>query len=137
MNHPTGRAVPAYRPGLEHLYRMPGAAVCAGSAGIHAALVPEHLHQSGLLGVAFAVDSVLLALAAVLLTGRRASPSAPVAAAAVLAGTAAAYLLSRTAGVPGLVPGPEPLDGLGLSITLLELLAACACVLLAPRKEGR
>jgi hypothetical protein len=121
--------------GVNDTARWLAAVVCAGSAGVHAALVPEHLHESALLGAAFALDAVLLAVAATRV-GRPRSRNAS-AVACLLAGTALAYVLSRTTGVPVLVTAPEPLDGLGALTTSSELVGVLACLLLILRREPR
>jgi hypothetical protein len=113
------------------------AVVCAGSAGVHAALVPEHLHESLLLGCAFALDALLLALVAGVLGDPRVAGRAALPAAGVLALTATAYVLSRTTGLPVLIPEAEPVDGLGMLTTLGELVAVGACLLLTLRRERR
>jgi hypothetical protein len=56
----------------------------------------------------------------------------------VLLGTALAYLLSRTTGIPLLIDRPEEPDALGLVTTVAEVVAAVVAVL-APhnREENR
>lgn len=108
------------------------ALVCAASAGVHAGLVPEHAAEEPWLGVAFAVSAVLLAVAALVV--RR--PGAPTGAVAVLLlGVAACYLLSRTTGIPVLVPEPERPELLGLLTTTAEVLAAAAARMPLDREE--
>ena len=109
--------------------------VCAASAGVHAALVPEHLLESRSLGLAFVVDALLLALAALVVRDPRHDGWAPAAAAWLLGGTAGAYLLSRTTAIPGLVPHREALDLLGFVISTAEVVAVLAAVRLITRKE--
>ena len=116
------------------------ALVCAASAGVHAALVPEHYHEAGwALATAFALSSVALAVCAALSArpdartglGRHAQVT-------VLSAVALCYVLSRTTGIPVLVPIPEEPDALGVVTTTAEVLAAAACVLLRPdRKVAR
>jgi hypothetical protein len=109
------------------------ALVAAGSAGVHAALVPEHLHESTALGVAFAVSAAALALVAVATRAPRHDTRAPAAAAVVLLATATAYLLSRTTGLPGLITDPEEVDLLGVVTSSAEVVAAAAAVWLSGR----
>ena len=71
------------------------------SAGVHAALVPEHLLESRQLGIALAVDALLLALMALVVRDPRHDGWAPATAAWLLGATAGAYLLSRNTGIPG------------------------------------
>lgn len=99
------------------------AVVCASSAGVHAALVRPHLHESAALGAAFAVAAVALAVASIAVAVLDPGPAA-VAAVVLLVGTAAAYLVSRTTGIPGLTVHPEPFDFLGTAVSCLELAAA-------------
>jgi hypothetical protein len=99
------------------------ALVCATSAGVHAALVMPHAEESARMATAFAVATVALAAAAVGLAVRP-EPAVSVAAAVLLLGVAAAYLLSRTTGIPGLTPHREPFDALGVLVTSLEVAGA-------------
>jgi len=98
---------------------------CAISAGIHAALTPEHFGEGAGAGLGFLVSVVLLAGLVVALT-RRASP--PVLAATILAlsGLLVAYALAVTTGVPVLHPEPEPVDGLGLATKAVEIVGVLA-----------
>jgi hypothetical protein len=111
------------------------AVVCAASAGVHAGLVLDHYREGGLaLGGAFAISAVLLGAAAVL-ASRRVTRGFVV---VVLLGTAVAYLLSRTTGIPLLIPDPEEPDPLGLVTTVSEAVAAAvAALLLHNREEDR
>jgi len=111
--------------------------VCAGSAGVHLGLVPEHLHESAALGAAFLLDGLLLAAAAVLLGGPARKTHTTPAVALLLLATAGAYVLSRTSGIAWLLPDPEPLDVLGAVTTVGELAGANACLLLTLRREPR
>lgn len=100
---------------------------CAVSAGIHAALAPEHFTEGMGVGVAFVAAAVLLAAVAIAATVRPASAVPLTAAAAIFAGLLAGYALAVTTGLPLLHPDAEPVDGLALatkSIELLGLLAA-------------
>jgi hypothetical protein len=111
------------------------ALACAAAAGVHAALVPEHYQEGGIrLGGAFALSALLLGICA-LLVSRGTSRALPV---VVLLGTALAYLLSRTTGIPLLIDEPEEPDALGLVTTVAEVVAAVVAVL-APhnREENR
>ncbi len=99
------------------------ALVCATSAGVHAGLVMPHAEESTRMAVAFAISTALLALAAVALAVRP-GPEVSVATAVLLLGVAAAYLLSRTTGIPGLTTHREPFDALGVLVTSLEVAGA-------------
>ncbi|HEX5087834.1 MAG TPA: hypothetical protein VFV89_08500 [Nocardioides sp.] len=111
------------------------AMVCAASAGVHAALVPAHLQEGPLIGAAFGLSVLLLAAAAL---GVRTSPGPAYRIAAVLLGVSGCYLLSRTTGIPLLIPEPEPVDVLGTVTSLAEVAAAVAVLgLPRTRKEPR
>ena len=98
---------------------------CAVSAGIHAALVPDHLAEGTAAGVGFAVAALLLAAAAVALTRRR-SATLLAATAALLVGLLVSYAFAVTTGVPVLHPEAEPIDGLALFTKAVELLGLAA-----------
>lgn len=104
------------------------ALLCAGSAGVHAALIADHLDESVPLGVGFAASAVALALAALMVRRPRHDPRTLVAAAVVLLVVAVAYALSRTIGVPLLISTPEHLDALGLTTTVAEVVGAAVLI---------
>jgi hypothetical protein len=111
-------------------------AVCAGSAGVHAALTGPHFAEGGpASGSAFAVAAVALALAALAVRQPRHDSWAPAAAAAVLCLVAVGYLLSRTAGIPLLTGHAELLDPLGAVTTAAELAGAVAGAALLSRRD--
>jgi hypothetical protein len=111
-------------------------AVCAGSAGVHAALIGPHLAEGGPpLGSAFAVAAAALAIAALAVRQPRNDSWAPMAAAAVLCAIAPSYLLSRSLGIPLLIGQPEELDPLGAGTIVAELAGAVCSVALMPRKD--
>ena len=87
--------------------------VCAISAGIHGALVPDHFEEGTRAGFSFVAATVLLAVLAVVLT-RKPTQLALVATSAVLVGLIASYALVITTGFPVLHPEPETVDGLAL-----------------------
>jgi hypothetical protein len=100
---------------------------CAISAGIHAALAPDHFAEGTGTGLGFTTAAVLLAALVVGLTYRPASAGVVAGASAVLAGLLASYVFATTTGLPLLHPDPEPLDGLALGTKAIEaagLLAA-------------
>jgi hypothetical protein len=99
---------------------------CAASAGIHGALVRDHLAEGVAAGVGFIAATCLLAAAAVALTLRPAGTAPLVAAAALLAGLLAAFAASVTTGVPVLHPNPEPFDGLALATKAIEAVGLLA-----------
>jgi hypothetical protein len=113
--------------------------VCSGSAGVHAALVPDHYREAGLgLAAAFALAAVALAVAAVLLRSARRDRRVPLACVVILCGVAAAYVLSRTTGIPFLIDHPEAPDPVGLCTTAAEVVAALLLVVsLRPARKDR
>src|SRR5919199_906211 len=94
-------------------------AACAASAGIHAALTPEHFREGAGPGAGFLAASVLLAVLAVALTRRPGDAGA---------------LLATTTGLPLLHPEVEPVDALALATKAIEAAALLASVgLLRPK----
>jgi hypothetical protein len=93
---------------------------CAISAGIHGALVPEHLEEGAAAAGGFAVSAVLLAALAVAVT-RSTRPIFLTGAAAVFAGLIVSYALAITTGIPVLHPDAEPVEGLAVFTKLVEL----------------
>ena len=101
---------------------------CAISAGIHAALAPEHFAEEGVpAGVGFVASAVLLAVLAVVLTVRP-SDLARAAAGLTFIGLIAAYALVVTTGVPVLHPDRESLDGLALVTKAVEAAGLALCL---------
>jgi hypothetical protein len=108
--------------------------VCAVSAGIHGALVPEHFDEGTGAGLGFVAATVLLAVLAVALT-RAPTQLTLLATASVLAGLIASYALVITMGFPVLHPDVEAVDGLALFTKAIEVLGlALAAVPLAEPK---
>ena len=104
---------------------------CAISAGIHAALTPDHLTEGAAAGAGFAVTTVLLAAVGAVLT-RAVSTAALAGAAALFAGLLVSYSLAVTTGLPLFHPHPEAVDGLALftkAVEVLGLLAAASLLL--------
>jgi hypothetical protein len=93
---------------------------CAISAGIHAALAPEHFAEGAAAGVGFVASALVLAAVAVALTLHPGSTVSLAAAAALFAGLLAVYALVVATGVPILHPQSETVDGLALSTKLVE-----------------
>jgi hypothetical protein len=93
--------------------------ICAISAGIHGALVPDHFEEGTGAGLGFVVATVLLAALAVLLT-RKPTQSALLATLAVFAVLIASYALVSTTGFALLHPDPEAVDGLALFTKTVE-----------------
>ena len=109
---------------------------CAVSAGIHAALVPEHLEEGRAAAGGFAVSAVLLAALAIALTFRVA-PFLLLASGASMTGLLVSYAFAITTGVPILHPDVEPVEGLALFTKAVEVagLVAAADLLLTDVPE--
>jgi hypothetical protein len=95
-------------------------AAASVSAGVHAALAPEHLHEWLPLGVLFVLAAVALAVAAAALALRPANPWPARVLGLLLAGTIATYALTRLAPLPPFDPEREPLDTLGVVTKVVE-----------------
>lgn len=93
--------------------------VVAVSAGVHAALVPEHWHERPALGIGFALAAAALAAVAVALQLGRPAPVAPACAGILLAALTVLYLASRTAGLP--LTGREEWDSVGVATQVVQL----------------
>ena len=110
---------------------------CAISAGVHAALAPDHFHEATGAGVGFVVATLLLAALAVQLTFRPEDRLALTAAALVFVGLIASYALAITTGVPVLHPDVEPIDRLALFTKAVELAGLAASLsLLTPTERN-
>jgi peptidoglycan/LPS O-acetylase OafA/YrhL len=119
---------PARRPPARDRYRLGLLYACGFSAGVHLALAPSHLEQSAPLGVAFAAAAVLLIALALGVFMRPGDPRPLAATTALLVSLLVAYLASRTVGLLGLEPEPEPLDAVGLLTKAIELLGLLAAL---------
>jgi len=109
---------------------------CAVSAGIHAALTPEHFGEGAGAGGGFLVAAILAGALTVVLTRRPESTAAIAAAAAlVLAGLIFSYVLAVTTGVPVLHPEVEAVDGLALATKAFEAVGIVAALELL--RDGR
>ncbi len=108
---------------------------CAVSAGIHAALTPEHFGEGAGAGGGFLAAAILAGALAVVLTRRPDSRAAIAAAALVLAGLIFSYVLAVTTGVPVLHPEVEAVDGLALVTKVFEAVGIVAALELL--RDGR
>lgn len=108
---------------------------CAISAGIHAALIPDHLTEGAAAGSGFAAAAALLAALAVVLT-RAVSTAALAGAAALFGGLILSYGLAVTTGLPLLHPHPEAVDGLALFTKAVELFGLVAATRLLWRRQS-
>jgi hypothetical protein len=109
---------------------------CAVSAGIHAALVPDHFDEGVGAGVGFVGATLVLSVLAVVLT-RSPSQVALAATAAVFAGLIASYVLVLTTGVPVLHPDTETLDGLALFTKAVEVVGCLTAASVIRRPSFR
>ena len=109
---------------------------CAISAGIHAALVPEHLAEGLGAGLGFAAAAGLLGGVAVAVTLRPHGTVLLVASATALAGLIGSYALAVTTGVPVLHPEPEPVGGLAIVTKAVEAIGLLAAVRLLRRTRN-
>ena len=105
---------------------------CAISAGIHGALVPDHVEEGIAAGLGFVVATALLAALAVVLTHTPTQMSFA-ATAAVLAGLIASYALAATTGFPLLHPEREAVDGLALFTKTVEAVGLVLAASQLPR----
>jgi len=105
---------------------------CALSAGIHGALVPEHLEEATAAGVGFVAATVLLGALAVALT-RDASRCVLLVAASVFAGLIASYVLVVVGGLPVLHPEQEAVDSLAVVTKAVETLGFVVAATLVRR----
>jgi ABC-type Fe3+-siderophore transport system permease subunit len=112
-------------------------AVCAGSAGVHTALIQPHLAESRLLGLAFAAAAAALVLAALVVRQPRHDSWAIAVATATLCVIAVSYLFSRSTGIPLLIVQPEQVDPLGTVTTAAELAGAVCGAALISRKDRK
>jgi uncharacterized protein YjeT (DUF2065 family) len=99
---------------------------CAVSAGIHAALTPEHFAEGGGAGLGFLGATALTAGLVVALTWRPDSALAVAGAAVVLIGLLVSYALATTTGLPLLHPDSEPADGFALATKAVEAVGVLA-----------
>ena len=107
---------------------------CGLSAGIHAALTPEHFGEGAGAGGGFLVAGVLLAGLAVAVTRRPGHTGALLATALTLAGLLLSYALAITTGLPLLHPEVEPVAGLALVTKAIEAAALLAALRLLRTK---
>ena len=108
---------------------------CAISAGIHAALTPDHWTEGAAAGTGFAAAAVLLMALAIALT-RSVSTAAAAGSAALFAGLLVSYALAVTTGLPLLHPQPVAIDGLAVFTKAVELVGLIAASNLLARRRS-
>ena len=99
--------------------------VCAVSAGIHGALVPDHFDEGTGAGVGFVLATVLLVALVGGLTRHAENEWLLACALVTLLGLLASYLLVTT-GLPVFHPNPEPVEGLALATKAIEAVGVLA-----------
>ena len=102
--------------------------VGAMSAGVHAGLAPEHLHEWLPLGASFLAAAAAAGLGVAALVLRPASLWPARALGALLGGLVVAYALTRLSALPPLDPDREPLDVLGVCTSAVEALGVGAAL---------
>lgn len=111
------------------------ACACAASAGIHAALVPEHLREAAPLGVLFILAVVALLAATAALVVRPEDRRAAQGVALLLAALILSWAASTTTGLFVLQPEPEPVD-LTAAVTKLVEATGLGCAIWLSRSSG-
>jgi hypothetical protein len=112
------------------------AVVCAISAGVHAALIREHLAENLGARLGFLAATIALGALAVVLGRRPASTATLAVAAGTFAGLIGAYAFAVTTGLPVLHPDADPLTTVGIATKAIEtvgLLAASHALIHEPR----
>lgn len=110
---------------------------CVVSAGIHAALVPEHLAEMPLLGDSFILATLLLIGLGVALTVRPESRLGAALAALLFSGMTLAFVASRTYGLPVLEPEPEPVELIGILTVAVQVIGTLAALWLTGRATSQ
>ncbi len=105
---------------------------CAISAGVHLALVPEHLHESLILAAGFAVTAVALFATAVWNARGPASAESAALTSGLLVVLIALFAASRSIGLPG-VAEAEPLDVVGGLTQVVQVIGLAAALTLMRR----
>jgi hypothetical protein len=95
---------------------------CAISAGVHGALVPEHMRESVVTGAGFLGATAALAVLVIGLTARPESRAVTSVAALVLMGLLVGYAIASTSGIPILHPDVDPIDTVGVLTKAVEAL---------------
>jgi hypothetical protein len=110
------------------------AAACAASAGVHAALVVPHWHESVLLAMAFVASVLALLAVALVAAGRPDDGRVRLLAGVLLLVMCGAFAASRTTGLPMIAPEPEALDPVGVLTQAVQLAGAAFAFLPTPRE---
>jgi hypothetical protein len=94
---------------------------CAVSAGVHGALVPEHLREHLPAGIGFVVATATLVAAIIGLTVRPDSWAITATAVCILISLVVSYVVASTNGIPFLHPDVDPIDTLGILTKAVEV----------------
>jgi len=99
---------------------------CTAAAGVHAAVGPAHFREKTVLGLFFAVATTAQLVWALLVVAR---PARRLLVAGVVGNVALVVLwaVTRTVGLPGLLPGPEAVGSWDLACVTWEVVAVVAC----------
>lgn len=112
------------------------ALVCAFSAGVHAALAPEHLEEAPVIGGAFIPAAVLAAAVALALLLWPQSVWPARAAALLLLGMIVAYVVAVAFAVPGVRGTPEAVETIALVTKGVELIGLAIAAPLSLRRSS-
>ena len=110
---------------------------CAISAGVHAALVPEHMRESVVTGAGFIAATGALAVLVVGLAARPESRAVTSFAVLVLFGLLVSYAVASTRGIPILHPDVDPIDTVGALTKGVEVLGLGLALGLRGTARGR
>lgn len=110
---------------------------CAISAGVHAALVPEHLRENVVTGAGFVGATAALAALAIALTVRPESGTVTSLAIVALVGLLGSYAAAATSGIPILHPEVDPVDTVAVLTKAVELLGVALAIGLRAPVRGR
>jgi hypothetical protein len=109
----------------------------AFSAGIHAALVPEHLEEMPPLGYGFAVAAAIGGLLAVALVSRPDDRRIALLAGVFCLGQIAVWTLFVSVPVPGFAETPEPIEAIALVTKAIESAGVALALSLTPAHAAR
>jgi len=109
----------------------------AFSAGLHAALVPEHLEEMPRLGYAFIVAAVTGGLLACGLVLRSHDRRVAFLAGLFCLGQISAWALFVSIPVPGFAGTPEPVEAIALVCKAVEVVGVVVALSLAAPQRGR
>ncbi len=113
------------------------ACACAASAGVHAALIPEHLREAAPLGILFVLAVILLLTAAAALVARPEGRLIARGVALLLAALIASWAASTTTGLVVVQPEPEAVDVVGVLTKLIEAIGLGCAIWLSQPSGGR